>query len=329
MNSQRYFYRHDPIQTLRKKWASGALYARRCITQDPNWYPHAQLDRALKSLAAGQALFQLSMWKDEVAALESLKFLCLTPVEGQVVLLQRIPVELPIFARMKKDQDQYHAGAWLFWGIEPLSEDPEVYTPKVPYRNIEVLTLDGRWVPYCDAPCLPGAINCPGWKTVKVSGNGGVSKSVLLRSVTLDAGYDVAAFQPNDGLAMVNRGLDDRTYRDGVVGAAVAQFPWLRERGCLWHIQEFSWGSRVEKLELTRMPHPLRLIRSIAHRIGLQDIFAPRVVGNVRRDVDPRCQRELCRHVQLVDIEKGDKRWCYSIESLSGWLACAKQNASL
>lgn len=328
MSNQTFLYRHDPIQTLRKKWRSGALHARRCVEQAPTWFPHAQLKDALETLTQGQALFRLSMWKNEVSALESLRQLCQVPIKDQVQLLQRIPADHEFFSHMRKDQDQYLQDAWLFWCIETVSGDSEVSTNGIPYEDIEVLTLDGRWIPYLEAQSLPGATSRPGWKAVVIDREDVPPRSIQLRTLQFTGGMDVMVFQPIDGQTLAAIGLNDTVYSDAVVDTALTIFPWLREHGEIWYTHEFDWGVRTECVQLVRKRHPLRLLRGAASWLGMQDAFATRVLGHVRVDVDSAPQHEVRACVDLNDLEQGDTRWCYEVDVLDKWQARALSGES-
>jgi len=323
MSNPAYFYRHDPIQTLRKHWRSGAIHARRCVDQDPSWPAHTQLEAALKNLTPRQALFRLSMWKDEASALGSLKHLSRTPIEDQVLLLQRVPAGHSFFASVEKAQDQHLSGAWLFWCVETVSGDPEASTSGIPYEDIETLTLDGRWIPYRESPSLPGAMHRPGWETIVIDSEDASPKCIQLRTMQTNGGRDVVVFQPNDGQTLVAKGLNDTSYSDAVVDAALAIFPWLKECGDIWYTQEFSWGVRTECVRLVRKRHPLRLLRSAASWLGMRGAFATRVLDHIRLDVDSAQQHEVRARAHLNDLEEGDKRWCYKLEALDEWLARA------
>ena len=147
-----YYYRYDFIGDLRTQAHDPNLRARRIPSQEGASHQHHQLAAALGHLSEGEALFRISMWKDEASAAKYTLAECNSARNNGIAIpvLQRIRQDHPFFAYYHRDHDQHLAEfAWLFWRTAELTRgNAEWSLEGIPHDDIEVLQPDGAWVPF-------------------------------------------------------------------------------------------------------------------------------------------------------------------------------------
>lgn len=313
-----FLYRYDPIRYLRRHRSLGALRARRVCTQEYQLFipVHRQLTDALESLSAGDGLFCLSAWKDLDTAIAMLRFdsrLC----RGDLVpVLQRIRADHPCFDTFHRGDDEHLADAWLFWKTERLCGNPDWSADGIPHADIEVLLQDGHWVPFNEAPWLPGNA-MPDWRRLCVDVGQAEPLRCAARTIPGQHGCDVVVYQADGELESVPIDVWAEEHHYALLRSLLAEFPAWPDFGRILIVRGLTESANRAALNVVRTPSPFAWLGAIASAAGLRAAFQP-TIELARADAAWAELNAVCAAAGLGGIETGDGRWRYPDALLAG-----------
>lgn len=163
---QRYLYRFDSLEALRRQRISDPVLRGRRSYGDESTFSHQQVRTEMATIKEGEGVYRLSFWK----TWDCLHLNLWSHHNGHAV--QRISENHPVLAAFKRDHDEYIENyAWLYWNAMHVDTANPNWSPVgIPHADIEVLHPDGRWLPMDKMPCLSDT-PVDGWKTYYIHGH--------------------------------------------------------------------------------------------------------------------------------------------------------------
>lgn len=145
----KYWYRYDPLEGLRRRASDNAFRAR--VGKIEGHYVHQQVVATHKS--TGAPVYRCCFWN---SLHEALKHADALDTQTDINVVQRIPKSHSFFCKFAKGIDEYlPTSATIFYGTDKAASRESVFSESaIPHADIEYLTRGGSWAPLNDSAML-------------------------------------------------------------------------------------------------------------------------------------------------------------------------------